>query len=69
MEWLLRNGTYVPLTATQALMIDVRATIEDFVAALEGLDEAIETSRSLVSNSRRWRNRRQSGLRLVSAQD
>jgi hypothetical protein len=66
MEWLLApNGTYLPLTAMHATIIDLSATCEDLVDAYEELDDAIEQSRALVSDSRRRRKMRQSGLRLI----
>ena len=67
MEWLLdADGKYVLLAPAQALKIDISATIEDVAAVLEDLDDTIRASQSLVSDSRRWRKVRHSGLRLVS---
>jgi len=70
MEWLVgSDGRYVKLTAEQALAIDLRATVEDFTRAFDGLGEVIQASRSVVADSRRRRLRRHSRLRLVPAQD
>jgi hypothetical protein len=67
-EWLLdANGKYVLLAPAQAVAIDISATLEDVVAVLEDLDDTIRASQSLVSDSRRWRKIRHSGLRLVSS--
>jgi hypothetical protein len=69
-EWLVASdGRYLTLTAEQALAIDLRATVEDFIQAFDELGEAIRASRSVVADSRRRRLRRQSRLRLVAAQD
>jgi len=68
MEWLVdADGRCVPLTAEQAILIDVRATVEDFFDALHGLDQAIQVSSAAVAESRRRRRIRQSNLRLVRA--
>lgn len=68
MEWLVdADGRCVQLTAEQATMIDVRATVEDFFDALRGLDQAIQVSSAAVAESRRRRRVRQSNLRLVRA--
>jgi len=70
MEWLVgSDGRYVKLTAEQALAIDLRATVEDFTRAFDGLGEVIQASRSVVADSRRRRLRRHSLLKLVPAQD
>jgi hypothetical protein len=70
MEWLIgADGRYVKLTAEQALQIDLRATVEDLVSALDGIREAIQASRAAIADSHRLRRRRQSSLRLVSAHD
>ena len=70
MEWLLASdGRYVKLTAEQALAIDLRATVDDFVHALDGLGKAIQASRTAVADSRRRRLRRHSPMRLVAPPD
>ena len=48
--------------------LDLRATVEDFTRAFDGLGEVIQASRSIVADSRRRRLRRHSLLRLVPAQ-
>jgi hypothetical protein len=66
MEWLVgADGKYVPLTALQSHALELRATIQDLSVAYVTMREAIHASRSLVSDSRRWRRMRQSGLRVV----
>jgi hypothetical protein len=68
MEWLVdADGRCVQLTDQQAIMIDVRATVEDFSDALHGLSQAIQVSSAAVADSRRRRRLRQSSLRLVRA--
>jgi hypothetical protein len=70
MEWLVgADGRCVPLTAEQALAIDLRATLEDLVDAFNGVHEAIRASRTAVADSRRRRRLRQSSLKLVPARD
>jgi hypothetical protein len=70
MDWLVApDGRYVRLTTTQALLVDTSATLQDLAAAVADLRDAIAASRSLVADSRRWRRTRQSGLRVVVAED
>jgi hypothetical protein len=66
MDWLVAaDGTYVPLSATQTLQLDIRANIEDVAAAIEELTGVTRDSRQIVAESARLRHRRQSRLRLV----
>ena len=70
MEWVVAtDGRYVQLTAEQAIAVDLRATVEDFVRAFDGLGEAIQASRTILADSRRRRLRRHSTLRLVAPPD
>jgi hypothetical protein len=66
MEWLLAaDGKYISLTATQALLIDTQATAEDVADAIADVNEAALLSGRLITDSRRRRRIRQSGLRVV----
>jgi hypothetical protein len=67
MDWLVvDDGRNVPLTATQSLLLDTSATLEDLALVLGDLKDVIAASRSLVADSRRWRRMRRSELRLVA---
>ena len=69
MDWLVAvDGRYVPLTATQSLLLDTSATLEDLALAIGDLQDAIAASRSLVADSRRWRRMRRSRLKLASSE-
>jgi hypothetical protein len=69
MDWLVTaEGKYLQLTPAQSLLVDTSATLEDVALALGDLRDAIEASRSLVADSRRWRRMRQSHLRAVVAE-
>jgi hypothetical protein len=67
-EWLVTaDGRYIPLTGPLALLIDIKATIEDVAVVMAELDQVWQQSRDIVAASRRSRRLRCSGLRLVSS--